>query len=392
MEYKARLKRNIFLFNLTSFFTALVFLIPIWVNFERRIVSYSVIAIYTAIASVSTTILELPSGALADLLGRKKTIFIGYLINGLATAFLSLASLPVHLYLGYGLISIGSALVSGADTALLFDSLKELGEEKNFSKYFSVMGLVHRSALGLASLLGGYLYQIWIGLPYLAHGVSLLIATLIFGLMQEPKIDTEKFSLNTYITQTKIGFNEILKNTHIKLLSAYYVLVGSITWACIFYFNQPFALEVGFNEISRSWVFSATYFITSIVLILLTRSEKLLTRKRVYLSLPIIIGLALIPANFSGKIYGAIILLLTQLTGSARFAILNEYTNLEFQSRYRATAISALNMLVSIVSGAFIFFGGQVQEAVGTGLIYTVLGVFTLITVFPVAFKLINNS
>jgi hypothetical protein len=40
-----------------------------------------------------------------------------------------------------------------------------------------------------------------------------------------------------------------------------------------------------------------------------------------------------------------------QLAGSARFSILDKYVNKEFSSQNRATALSTLNMGVSLIDG-----------------------------------------
>ncbi|HUV47172.1 MAG TPA: hypothetical protein VMW29_03495, partial [Candidatus Bathyarchaeia archaeon] len=73
MDYKKRLRRNISLAYINSFVIALIFIIPVWVAFERRVLTFTQMALVEVFAAGITTFLELPTGALADLIGRRKT-------------------------------------------------------------------------------------------------------------------------------------------------------------------------------------------------------------------------------------------------------------------------------------------------------------------------------
>jgi len=44
MTYQQKLKRNLKLIYLANFFSALIFVIPIWVAFERRILTFTQMA------------------------------------------------------------------------------------------------------------------------------------------------------------------------------------------------------------------------------------------------------------------------------------------------------------------------------------------------------------
>ncbi|MEA2056572.1 MAG: MFS transporter [Patescibacteria group bacterium] len=389
MNYKQQLNRNIRLSYLFYFLTGLAFTIPIWVSFTTRILSFSQIALFSAIGYGATTFLELPTGALADLIGRRKTVILGWIIISAATIYLGFADSVFDFFIVELIIAIGSALVSGADSALMFDSLKELGKEDSFPQYMAKAGLLHRVALAVGSFTGGYLYQYTIWLPYLMQGIMGLLATILVFLMIEPKIDSEKFSFKSYVKQTKLGFKQLFKSPYMIKLTIFYTLVGGITWSLIYYFNQPFATDVGFNEIEQSWIFGGIYLMISLTLLFLTKSKKLLNRNRVYLGFPIIMLLSLLPGLWVKSALAILVLFGNQLTGSARFALLDHYTNKEFVSKYRATAISALNMLVSIFYIIIVSISGPIQDSLSTRYIYVGLGVMTLIFVIPSALSLV---
>ncbi len=391
MSYKKRLKRNITLAYLTSFFTALIFIIPVWVAFERRFLTFTQMALLESFSLGITTFLELPTGALADLIGRRKTVLLGWLTSGIGYIYLAFASNVSMFFIGFGLFSVGAALISGADVALIYDSLKELDKEKYFSKYRSRAGMLYSAGMVVATFLGGYLYQFWVGLPYILMGASQLMATVFVSLMVEPRIDTERFTLKLYLEQTKSGFRELLKNRYMKKLTIYYMFVGGITWSCLYYFNQPFAKDLGFSEIGLSWLFGSVLLIGSLIIFGLAEKENLLTRNRVYLGFPIIISLSLLPGIFATKALAPLMLLGIDVAGGSRFVILDKYANLEFSSKFRATAVSALNMLVSLFYIIVVGLSGKVQDLYNTKLIFTILGILTLIFVFPSAISLVRE-
>lgn len=391
MTYKQRLTRNIKLFQIMSLFAGMIFSVPIWVSFYTRIVNFTQLGLLSALAFGVTTLLELPTGALADLIGRKKTMMLGFFLFGLIDVVVGFASNITMLLVIFIISGIADALISGSDVALFFDSLKELGKEKSFTKRSVKNGVIFRSSLIVGTLLSGYLYRIFIPLPYILMGLTRFIIVIIIYQMVEPRIDTEKFSFRSYAKQTRDGFKELFKSSYMKRLTVFYAFVGGITWTCLRYFNPLFAQEFGFSEIERSWLFSLVYFIASITLLLLTKSEKSLTRNRVYLGFPLIMLISLLPGVFASKLIVPVLLFGTTISGISRFVILDRYANKEFLSKYRATAVSALNMLVSFFYITAVGLSGPIQSRYGARLIFTLLGGLTLVFVVPSGLSLVRE-
>ena len=391
MDYKKRLRRNISLAYVNSFVIALIFIIPVWVAFERRVLTFTQMALVEVFAAGITTFLELPTGALADLIGRRKTIMVGWFIRALGNIYLAFASNSLMFFTGFGVCAVGTALISGSDIALIFDSLKELNKEDHYSNFNARSSLIHRAGLALSTFLGGYLYHLWVGLPYVMMGVFEFVAIIFAFLMIEPKIDTEKFTLKSYVKQTKDGFKELFKSSYMRKLTVYYTLVGGITWCCLYYFNQPFAKDLGFSEVGQSWLFGILTLINALLILAVVETKKLLTRNRVYLAFPIIMSLAFLPGYFATKSLAPLLLLGVMFAGSARFAILDKYANKEFLSKYRATAVSSLNMLVSIFYMVVVGVSGKIQDLYSTKLIFSLLGILTLFLVFPSSLSLVRE-
>ena len=128
----------------------------------------------------------------ADLLGRRRTLIFGGVL-GVFSA-LAMASAP-----GLGLICMAMALkalgynmLSGTAEALIYDSLKMAGREKDYIKVDANASICMKiaTALGsLASLLAGVLRYAGY---YLADAVSALLSALAAARLEEPIVTDEQ--------------------------------------------------------------------------------------------------------------------------------------------------------------------------------------------------------
>lgn len=384
-------RRNIRLLYIINFITGLIFTIPVWVAFEKRFLNYPQMAMLEAAITLMTLLLELPTGAIADILGRKKTVIIGYLLYGFSTIAVGLSGNVTQMVSAFLVIGIAAAFISGADQALAYDTHKELKITDQFSKFIARNLLNYRLGIIIATFLGGFLYQIAPGIPYIARGLTNLLAIPLYFFIKEPIIDSQKFTLQAYVSQIKNGSKELIKNSHTKILSIYYIMVAGITWSCLIYFNNSFIKDVGFSETEQGVLYSIIYIITTSTLLYITHKKKALSRNIVYTGFILIMALALLPGIFANRLITPLIMIGIILTGGARFAILDGYINEEFSSENRATALSTLNMFVSLFVILLITGSGILQELYSTKFVFTLLGFITL-GILPITMKLMHKN
>lgn len=77
---------------------------------------------------------EVPSGVVADRLGRKATLLLGALVNAAGCFAFAAAHDMLVFVAGEILFALGTALVSGADSALLYDSLAADNREHEYPR------------------------------------------------------------------------------------------------------------------------------------------------------------------------------------------------------------------------------------------------------------------
>ncbi|NJM15571.1 MAG: MFS transporter [Bacteroidales bacterium] len=84
-----------------------------------------------ALYSAFVVLLEIPSGYAADVWGRKSTLIAGSIAGCLGFVLYSASHGFNGFLLAEFVLAIGHSFVSGADSAMLYDSLTDIKQEKN---------------------------------------------------------------------------------------------------------------------------------------------------------------------------------------------------------------------------------------------------------------------
>jgi len=146
--------------------------------------------------TLTSLISDLPSSFLADKFGRKKLIVSGVLLTAVSTAMLFNASTFLTFIFAYMVGAVGYSFFSGADHTLLYDSLKETGEELNVNrvagKYFYSASLPKVIMPLIGSLIAKGLlpsqFLILIGIDLVGTIISIIIALFL----TEPRVKEVK--------------------------------------------------------------------------------------------------------------------------------------------------------------------------------------------------------
>jgi len=134
-------------------------IIPVIVPFfESKGLTLAEVFFLQSFFAFFVVVFEIPSGYVADMLGRKNALLAGSLFHGMAYCWLFFADSFAGLVLFEMLAGIGLSLLSGADLSLLYDSQEALGqspEEK--TRGIANMRFSKSMAEGVSALIGGVL-------------------------------------------------------------------------------------------------------------------------------------------------------------------------------------------------------------------------------------------
>lgn len=383
--------RNTKVFYWAEFGRSLVFIIPVWIMLLRERIGVDGAALYLAVGFVTQLLLELPTGALADLIGRKKTVILAYIIDALQYLGMAFATnLPQFLILSV-VSGTAEALRSGSLEALVYDSLKQDKRENDYKKIMGAQGIRFQIGLMISTALGGFMGSYWEPLPYIATGLLLFISAGTSIWFVEPIIDSEKFGLRNYLRQIKWGVIEAFRTKAHRDISLYYIAVGGISWMCATYFNDSMLIDLGFGAEQRGVIAAGLRLINIFLLYKVLTNEKIFNFKRTIIFFPVLMSVALLPGWWLDGYWGIPFVGMSMMSSTARWILLGKYTNAAYSSKYRATAISTLSMAIGLIYAVGVTGSGYVMRNWGdTGLIYSLLGVITLLTVPYLGYRLIR--
>jgi len=375
------LKRNIPISYFLAFSKNTWFWLGTWVFYYLRFTNYAGIGIIETILIVTFTVTEIPTGAIADLFGRKKTLILSFFLEAFAGVVMAMATNFNMLAISVFILCIGGTLYSGTIDSLVFDSLKEVGDEDIYDKKISNMRTISLVTPAVCGILGGFMYRINPAMPYYANVIGYMLGLVACFYLVEPQIDSETFSLKNFGRQMKLGIGQLFKNDTVRkntmlLLSIGFFVV--IAWEML---DSFLGIEFGFNEIEMGVLFSVVYFVSAMASQLTPFIKQILSERLGIILIGIFVAVTFMISPVLGLILGGVsIALRSSLQGIFENLVsitINKYT----ESKYRATTISSFNMIKNIpyVLGAYFIGLGSDKFTARTIALY--LGVALLILI-----------
>jgi MFS family permease len=130
---------------------------------------------------------EVPTGALADLAGRKTTFVLSCFVRMAAFAMYFFARGFVDFLVAEGVDAVGHTLANGALDAWAVDGMRADGAGPSTERFFARAQVVARTVMIASGLAGGYLAQRDIALPWLVAAASFALTGLVAAfIMREP--------------------------------------------------------------------------------------------------------------------------------------------------------------------------------------------------------------
>lgn len=325
-----------------------VFWIPIWVLFYLRFTDYAGIGVLESVMIASAFIFEVPSGAVADLLGKKGALVLSFLLRAGGNLVMGLAGSFPMLIVAVLLITIGGAFRSGSGEALLYDSLLSSGKQSQYQKVLANISSLKMVALALASVLGGLLYTVGPSVPFIVFAGVLLVGGGLCFSLTEPPIDTEKFNLKSYLNQTQLGLRELFRSKTIAMSSAMIIILTSLTFITGQFLNDAQLVELGWSEQVLGFISGGMFLLSAALSQLTSPLSKLLGRFRANIVAATVIAVTLIIMPVAGMALATGLVLLRNGVLEIFGNTANEIINDAVRSKFRATALSAYSMLASI--------------------------------------------
>lgn len=364
MNLKKSYARNICLYKYYIVFSGALLIWPIEILFmQEKGLSYTEIMLIESLASVMQLILEIPSGMVADKIGCKKTVLSGLLCEIFAYVVLIFAN-GFEVCVAYSIfLALGYSLISGAETALIYESHLEIKRKDDYMKTIRKSGFWKMIVLSFVTIASGILYTKNIYLPHIISIVFLGISVCIIAMYKEVNTKSNEIERQNVRCMIKSVIHVFSKNKELCWLVTVAILFNLI-FADSNYFLQIYMKEVNLGV----GFYGAVFFVCNMVSAFsFKNSERIISFLGNRTKIVSVINLALIYA-VSGVLYNFIgigILCFTRIWIATIKPLLNTSINEKLPSASRATLLSIYAALVSIFLAIFDPIMGLVMDVYG---------------------------
>ena len=297
-----------------------------------------------AIYSVAIVAMEIPSGWMADVWGRKRTLILGsilgtagFFIYSFSYGFRAFAAAEVILGIGY-------SFISGADSAMLYDSLKALNKSDQYIKIEGRITSIGNFSEAIAGIASGLLVAISLRTPFYFQFFVAAMAIPASFMLVEPKFHTvvQKLSITLLIRNIK---NTFLSNKDLRIA----IILSSITGASTLTFAwlvQPFLIALNIPDVYFGILWTALNLTVGVSSLFAFKVEKYFNRTQSVLFIIMMLTIGYLLSGFSIVIWGIGFLFLFYMVRGFSTIILKNYINLYVESDVRATMLSVRNFII----------------------------------------------
>lgn len=381
-----RLEDNINKMYLLKAVKWFMILMPIIVLFfEKHGLSLTQIMILQATYSFTVALFEIPSGFFADIYGRRLSLFFGSILTFLGYLIFSFYSGFNEFFIAEIFLGIGGSLISGADSALIYDTLLELKKDEDYTKIEGKNYGIGNVSEGLAGILGGFLAVSSLELPVYIQTFVLFFSIPLSYSLVEPKSSYKlaKSFKSILLVVKETFFQKNKLKWYILYSSAMGIGTLSIAW-----FVQPFLMEIDTPLIYYGIIWASLNIITGITSYYSYIFDK--GKVLIYISLSMLISFILLGFNIS--IYGFIFIVLIYLMRGIITPNLRNLININSTSERRATVLSLRSFVIRISFALIAPILGFITDVYEISYVFYFLGLLVGLSSLLAVYKLkINN-
>lgn len=377
-----KLERNLKLMMVQSIFLEPLFWGPILILTLEKLAHMKLSEIYLqeAVCVILLLLIDIPTGALADIIGRRKMLVIGHSFMFVDFLFFAYMSEPWHAWVANILWVIGAAFRSGADKALIQESCIALGKDRSYYRKYS------GKAQGLRMLLFAVCAPItsWVAtydlrLPLLMS-IPFLVIPLItaFMLTEPPRDDVRELTTREHVAQMKQGLRDTIRDKRILWIMLYLCVIFVASKICFFAYNPYFEI-VGLPLISFGWIF----FALNVTAWLASHwghkvEEKIGDKATVWLLIPLI-GLPIIMMSLLPIPAMALMVVFQNIVRGMNGPFFDSMSEQYLRNSTRATVLSVQSSITSAVGSIGLLGFGFLVKSSGLLTSLLTLGIITLV-------------
>jgi MFS family permease len=312
-------------------------IIPYFMNLG---LSMTEIFIIQGMFGFSMALFEVPSAYLGDIWGRKKILLLGTFISGASFTLLVYATNFWSLLLYEVILAIGASFVSGADLAIMYDSLGEDRAAKIRSvSNFHGMQLLGESAAALTcSFFMHYSYKHVVWSQFVVGWFPFIIALFLI----EPKIE------RMIKGQHRKNLGEVFHHIFMDDLKMRLIFINMVTWSvstfCAIWIIQKYWQDQNIPLYNLGILWAICNITAAITGKIAPKLEIIFGAKKLLICMSLLPVVAYITMGLYPGLVGIVMTLSFYVSRGLNMVIMKEAFNHRIPDKFRNTA-NSLNSL-----------------------------------------------
>lgn len=373
-------KSNIKKYYFVSAISGFSFTTAITILYYRSFgLSFFQISLLESIFLITILLFQIPTGAIADKYGRKKSIVAGAFILPITPLIIGFSSSFWLFAFAMVFFGIGAALISGAQAALIYDMLREAQEEKAFvginGKSFALFFIF----TAISAPIGSHLFVINRRLPFYLDAIVAFIVFLVYLVMQELKAVNKSESQNHW-TLIRNGAKQALLSPQIRWYALFGILISLAISVFASLIGQPLIVHQGVSVANLGYVIAASALIQAFTSYYAEMIEKKIGENMAITLIFLIPGIAFIAMSVPSLFILIPFYMVYVLAKGFQYPILGSYLQKHISSDVRATVLSIWGLISSLSGALLLPVFGYIADRVPITTMSVLLGVVVLVS------------
>lgn len=315
--------------------------------------------ILKSVYSIAAVTLEIPSGYLADVWGRRKCLILGCILFFFGYLCYSFTSTFAAFVIAEILLGTGQTLVNGADSALLYDTTVQYKKENLYLRYEGRITMIGNFAEAIAGIFGGLLAAYSLRYPFYAQaliafsGIPAAFALRELNIkskVQSPVHEIVRIIKYSLVTNKKLCYNIM-----------YSGIIGAATLTMA-WFVQPYLM---YMNTPTSWfgvIWTVLNLTVGIAALYSDRVDNYFGPKKMGILILTFVAGGYVALAFNLNYTGLGILMVFYVIRGFATPILKGYINQMTFSEMRATVLSIRNFIIRLMFAAIAPFIGWLND------------------------------
>jgi len=276
------------------------------------------------------------------------------------------------------LVAIGGSLMSGADSAIIYDTLLENNKEKQYTKIEGKTYAISNFSEAIAGLIGGVLATSSLLLPFQVQTSILFFTIPIAFSLIEPTLQQENKIEKGFLPILKVVKYSLFENLKLRWLIIYSSIMGVATLSAA-WLSQPFFKDLDVPLFYYGILWATLNITAGISSYSSHKTEEKYNTNNLLSKLGIFMSLSFLMVYFLPNYFGLIFIFIIYYLRGMVTPLLKNQININTTSNIRATVMSVRSFVLRISFAIIAPILGYLADNKSLGDSYLILAILIII-------------